>query len=169
MIPDTFKSRLFLGILTISSLIILFGCKPNQNFIKKNISIRGSDTMMILAQSWAESYMKKYPDISVRITGGGSGTGIAALLNGTADIANISRELNKREIELAHGKNINLQQTKVAVDGIVIIVHPDNNIDSLTIDEIKGIYSNRIKNWKELGRTGPTNYSLRQRKQLRYL
>jgi phosphate transport system substrate-binding protein len=107
--------------------------------------------MVNLTQRWAELFMTKYPEISVQVTGGGSGTGIASLLNGTANIANISRELKDKEIEKAKSLNIFPKKFEVALDGIAIIVNPENHVNSLSLKEIKDIYSGVIKNWSEVG------------------
>lgn len=107
--------------------------------------------MVNLTQKWAETYMKRFGDLSIHVTGGGSGTGIAALLNGTATIANISRELKEREYKNAEARGIEPYQIKVALDGIAIIVNPDNKIDTLLIDQIRDIFSGKIKYWSEVG------------------
>ncbi|MCF8259929.1 MAG: phosphate ABC transporter substrate-binding protein [Melioribacteraceae bacterium] len=135
----------FLGI------IFLFGCNKENLISKRIITIRGSDTMVNLTQRWAEEYMKIRPDISIHVTGGGSGTGIASLLNGTADIANISRELKGNEIEKAIKLGIMPKQTSVAMDGIALIVNPENIIDTLSIEDLKNIFSGKITNWKDFG------------------
>jgi len=120
--------------------------------LKENtVVIKGSDTMVNLTQRWVEEYIKIHPEISLQVTGGGSGIGITALLNGTADIANMSRDLKNNESERGEVAHIQPVQYKVALDGIAIIVNLKNKIDSLTIEQVKGIYSGKIKNWKELG------------------
>lgn len=129
---------------------VLTGCKiklPD----KDRISIKGSDTMVHLSLRWAEEYMKINPGVSIQVTGGGSGTGIAALLNGTAHIANISRELKERELKKAGELNIEIKKFAVALDGIALISHPSNLIDTLTRSEIRDIYSGKITNWKQVG------------------
>ena len=107
--------------------------------------------MVNLAQRWAEEYMKFNENISVQVTGGGSGTGIASLLNETADIANISRELKEKEINRAESRNVKPVRFKVALDGIAVIVHPSNNIDTLTLSQVRAIFSGKITNWSEVG------------------
>jgi len=118
---------------------------------KGKLVIKGSDTLLPLAQAWAEEFMRKHPDVSVSVTGGGSGVGIAALLDGTCDIADASRNLTKSEEERARSLGIQIYETKVAIDGISIIVNPQNPINSLTLSQLKDIYTGRIKSWKELG------------------
>ncbi len=138
-------------LLIIGYLIALNGCKEGSILRKDRITVRGSDTMVNLTQRWVENYLNKNPEVSIQVSGGGSGTGIAALLNGTADIANISRELKESEKKKAASLNINPVQFKVALDGIAVIVHPSNKVDTLTAEQIKNIFSGKIKNWKYLG------------------
>ena len=133
----------------LSSLLV--SCKISDRNIKNTILIKGSDTMVNLTQRWAELFMVNYPDISVQVTGGGSGTGIASLLNGTSNIANLSRELKEKEIEKAKSLNIFPKRFEVALDGIAVIVNPENPVNSLSLEEVKKIYSGKIKNWKEVG------------------
>lgn len=138
-------------------IIILFvsfflaSCKIESYNEKKPIIIKGSDTMVNLTQKWAEVYMNKNPNVSIQVTGGGSGNGIVSLFNGTATIANISRELKDKEIQKAIEYNVSPYKIKAALDGIAIIIHPSNKIDSLTIENIRDIYTGRITNWQELG------------------
>jgi phosphate transport system substrate-binding protein len=140
-----------LTVLVMASLLFL-GCKKKEEAAKSVISVRGSDTMVNLSQKWAEVYMQKNPNISIQVTGGGSGTGVASLLNGTINIANSSRELKDSELEKAKASGIEPKIFEVALDGIAIIVHPENKIDSLTIEQISGIFTGKITNWKQIGR-----------------
>ena len=117
-----------------------------------SITIKGSDTMVILGQRWAEVYMKQNPGARVQVTGGGSGTGIAALLNGTTDIAESSRPMKdkeKEELKAKTGKEA--VETSVAVDGLAIYLHSSNPVKELTLDQVKQIYTGKITNWKEVG------------------
>jgi len=115
------------------------------------LSIKGSDTMVHLASSWAENFMAANPDIDLSVTGGGSGTGIAALLNGTTDICMASRSIKAKEIKLAAKKGITANQIVVARDGIAVIVNPENHIDKLTTEQIGKIYAGQISNWNQVG------------------
>ncbi|MCU0609665.1 MAG: phosphate ABC transporter substrate-binding protein [Chitinispirillaceae bacterium] len=118
----------------------------------KAITIKGSDTMVILAQRWAEKYMAKNPGVSLQVTGGGSGTGISALINGTTDICNASRAMKKSEREkLKQRYNTLGVEIPVAQDGITLYVHESNPVDELSLDQIRAIYLSEIKNWKEVG------------------
>ncbi len=120
----------------------------NTSAIINNI---GSDTMVNLALAWAEAYHAQHPEISVSVTGGGSGTGIAALINGTTDLANASRAIKSEEIAGAKKRNIQPEQFVVARDAIAVVVHPSNPISQLTLAQIRAIYSGQISNWSELG------------------
>jgi phosphate transport system substrate-binding protein len=131
---------------------LFFGCKKKEGEVAQTvISVKGSDTMVNLAQKWAEVYMQKNPNVSIQVTGGGSGTGVASLLNGTVNLANSSRELKESEIETATQKGIKPVVYEVALDGIAVIVHPENKIDNLTVKQVGDIFSGKITNWKQLG------------------
>jgi len=119
---------------------------------KKTITVKGSDTMVILAQRWAEEYMAKHSDISVQVTGGGSGVGLSALINGSTDIANASRPMKKSEMEKLKIRFSTLgYETKAAKDGITLYLNDANPISELTIAQIKAIYLGEITNWKDVG------------------
>jgi phosphate transport system substrate-binding protein len=116
------------------------------------ITVKGSDTMVILGQRWAEEYMKKNPASKVQVTGGGSGTGLAALINGTTDIAMSSRPIKEAETEKLRGRfNTVGSEVSVARDGVTFYVHESNPLNSLTQEQLKGIYLGDITNWKEVG------------------
>lgn len=123
------------------------------------ITVKGSDTMVVLGQRWAETYMKEKPGITIQVTGGGSGTGIAALLNGTTNIANLSRAAKKEEIEKAKEQGRELKEIPVAFDGLAVIVNQSNSVPQLTIQQLMGIYTGHFNNWKEVG--GPDQKILR--------
>ncbi|MCU0276189.1 MAG: phosphate ABC transporter substrate-binding protein, partial [Acidobacteria bacterium] len=113
--------------------------------------IKGSDTMVNLGQAWAEEFMKANPEVSVAVTGGGSGTGIASLLSKTCDIAELSRELKPEEIAMAKEKGFAPQQITVALDGLAVVVHPANPLAQLTVDQLAAVFSGAVTNWKEIG------------------
>jgi phosphate transport system substrate-binding protein len=115
------------------------------------IQIKGSDTMVNLGQAWAEEYMTENPNVSIAVTGGGSGTGIAALISGTCDIAESSREIKPQEKELAMKNGHDVHEFKVAVDALAVVVHPSNPIKKLSFEQLSGIFTGKITNWKELG------------------
>lgn len=117
----------------------------------ETIENKGSDTMVNLALAWAEEYQRLNPNISISVTGGGSGTGIAALINGTVDIANASRSIKPEEIELIRTNNVEPIEFVVARDAIAVIINPDNPIETLTLQQISDIFSGKYNNWLELG------------------
>lgn len=119
---------------------------------QEKITIKGSDTMVILSQRWAEKYMQKNGDVSIQVTGGGSGTGISALINGTTDICNASRPMKKSEIQKLKERFGSLGvEIPCAKDGITIYLNPKNSVTNLTMDQLKAIYTGKITNWKDVG------------------
>lgn len=138
----------YFKIILLSSLIILSGCTESN---KTRISIKGSDTMLNFMQLAAEKYMVENKDVSISLSGGGSSIGIASLINGTSDIANISRSLKKRETDQINSLKLDFQKIPVALDSVTIIVNSNNPINSLTVQQLKLIYSGAITNWKNLG------------------
>lgn len=119
-----------------------------------DITIAGSTTVFPIAQKAAEMYMDINPDVNISVRGGGSGVGIAALMNGQVSIADASRSIKTKELKLARENGINPYENIVANDGIAVVVHTDNTISELTIDDLAKIYTGQINNWKELG--GPS-------------
>ena len=115
------------------------------------IQNKGSDTMVNLALAWAERYQQEHPEVRISVTGGGSGTGFASLLNNTVDIANASRQIKDEERQKAKDSGLNPQEFIVARDAIAVIVNPSNPISQLTLEEISAIFSGQINNWSELG------------------
>lgn len=118
---------------------------------RTSIVSKGSDTMVNLALAWAEAYQPAHPEVTLSVTGGGSGTGISALISGTTDIANASRAIKPEEMEAAHANGIEPLETVVARDAIAIIVHKDNPVSQLTLQQISDIYTGKLNNWAELG------------------
>ncbi|MBI1783870.1 phosphate ABC transporter substrate-binding protein [Candidatus Sumerlaeota bacterium] len=115
------------------------------------ITIKGSDTMVHLVTAWSEAYMDLHPGVAVNVTGGGSGTGISAIINGTTDICAASREMKaeeKAQVEQKGGKAV---ETVVARDGLALIVHPSNPVTVLTHEQLKKIYTGAAANWKDVG------------------
>jgi phosphate transport system substrate-binding protein len=136
-------------------VILLAGCTSASSGTNDQVSFyiqnKGSDTMVNLALAWAEAYQQVQPSVSVSVTGGGSGTGIAALINKTVDIANASRQIKDEEINDAKANGVEPFETVVARDAIAIIVHPENPINQLTLQQVSDIYSGKINNWLEIG------------------
>jgi phosphate transport system substrate-binding protein len=118
----------------------------------ENITVKGSDTLVILAQKWAEVYMSKHPETKIQVTGGGSGIGFAALQNNTTDIADASRPIKAAEKAAcikAFGKTP--KEYKVALDGLSLYVHSDNTVNELSLEQLEKIFTGKIKNWKDVG------------------
>ena len=132
---------------------VLSGCtKPDSTGdsaagAKQNLTVKGSDTMVQLAQGWAQEFMKAHPEISVTVTGGGSGTGISALKNKSTDIANSSRPM--KDDEKADVGDV--KEFIVAQDALAVIVNPQNPISELTLEQIKDIYTGKVTNWNQVG------------------
>jgi phosphate transport system substrate-binding protein len=135
------------------------GCDtPNSASENQNISgssgtieNKGSDTIVNLALAWAETYQEEHPEVSISVTGGGSGTGIAALINGTVDIANASRQIKAEEIEAAQANGNDPVEFVIARDAIAVIVNLENPVNELTLSQISDMYSGVINNWQEVG------------------
>lgn len=121
------------------------------NTTQRSIQNKGSDTLVNLALAWAEDYGETYPEVSIAVTGGGTGTGIASLINGTVDIANASRQMSEEEINEAQANGIHPVEFPVAIDALAVIVNLDNPVSQLTIDQLADIYTGRITNWREVG------------------
>lgn len=121
-------------------------------FKGETITVKGSDTMVILAQRWAEAYMAKHQDVTIQVTGGGSGTGISALINGTTDVANASRPMKRSEMEKLKQRYNSLGvEVKVAKDGLSVYVNESNPVKELTLAQVRDIYLGKISNWREVG------------------
>jgi phosphate transport system substrate-binding protein len=144
------KERLILIAIILAGIA---GCKdsvdPNEpvGFIQ----VKGSDTIVNAAQEVAEEFMKDYPHVFVAVTGGGSGVGIASLINKTCGVATASREMKPKEIEVALKHGVTPKEFTVAYDGVAVIVNKDNPIDKLTIEDLHKIFTGKAKNWKEFG------------------
>ncbi|MBN1930924.1 MAG: PstS family phosphate ABC transporter substrate-binding protein [Desulfobacterales bacterium] len=116
-----------------------------------NLVIKGSTTVLPIAQQVAEAYMIDHPDVKISISGGGSGNGMKAVIDGTTDIGNASRFIKSKEIELALERGAYPVPFRIAYDCIIPVVHPSNTIDNITLENLKAIYEGKIKNWNELG------------------
>jgi phosphate transport system substrate-binding protein len=142
--------------ITVLSLTVLAGLslssKPGA--AAGAITVKGSDTMVVLGQRWAEEYMKKHPDTTIQVTGGGSGTGISALINGTTDVCEASRAMKDAEKkQLADKAGGPPAEIPVAKDGLSVYVNAQNPINELTMDQLKAIFTGKVKSWKEVGGT----------------
>jgi phosphate transport system substrate-binding protein len=117
-----------------------------------SVTVKGSDTMVILNQRWAEAFMAKNPGTTIQVTGGGSGTGLSALINGTTDIAAASRNIKDSENEKVRERfNTLAKEIPVAKDGVAVYLNAANPVKSLTMEQVKDIYTGKIDNWKAVG------------------
>jgi phosphate transport system substrate-binding protein len=140
-------------------LVLLSSCRhagdsnssSANNTQTQTIVNKGSDTLVNLALAWAEKYHALRPEMEISVTGGGSGTGIAALINKTVDIANASREIKPEELKQAETNGVNPVEYIVARDAIAIVVNPSNPVTQLTIQQLSDIYSGKINKWIEVG------------------
>jgi len=143
----TLKQKMFALIVVLLSMTgLAFSPAPER------ITVKGSDTMVILAQKWAEVYMKSNSEAAIQVTGGGSGTGISALINGATDIAISSRKMKRTEMDKMKEKYNTLGvEIACAKDGITVFLHPSNKVKELTLKQLGQIYRGEIRNWKEVG------------------
>ena len=151
-------NRLILLAITIIVLLFSASCRSlassqgaASNSSASYIQNKGSDTIVNLALAWAEKYQAEHPEVRISVTGGGSGTGIAALINKTVDIANASRQIKNEEVAEAKKNGVNPVEHVIARDAIAVIVNPENPVSKLTLKQISDIYSGKINNWSEIG------------------
>jgi phosphate transport system substrate-binding protein len=143
------EEKIMKKVLLVSMMCLTF-CS-NLAVAADNVVIKGSTTVLPIAQVALEAYMKAHPGVNISLSGGGSGDGIKALIDNSTDIATSSREIKAKEVELAKSKGVNPVAYSVAIDALTPIVHPKNRINGLTIDQLSQIYQGKIKNWKEVG------------------
>ncbi|HVM70869.1 MAG TPA: phosphate ABC transporter substrate-binding protein [Anaerolineales bacterium] len=147
--------RAFKRFLLLLIICLLAACGPANAGTAQSqmlyIQDKGSDTIVNLALAWAEKYQAEHANVSISVTGGGTGTGIAALLNRTTDIANASRQMQAVEIQQAKAKGLDPIEFVVARDAIAVAVNPSNPVDRLTFQQISDIYSGKINNWLQVG------------------
>lgn len=142
------KIKIFGVALLTLSLFVACGKKDSAN---KLIQVKGSDTILNLTQKVSEEYMKENPKAKISVTGGGSGTGIAALINKTTDIAMASRDIKDSEKEDAKKNGVNVKEVIIGYDAISIAINKKNGVSNLTIEQLRDIYLGKITNWKEVG------------------
>ena len=136
------------SILVVCGIILLWSTLTAE----QKITVKGSDTMVILAQRWAERYMAAHSDVSIQVTGGGSGTGISSLINGTTDICNSSRPMKPAERDkLKQRFGTRGVEIKCAQDGLSLYENETNSVSELSMQQIKDIYIGKVTNWKEVG------------------
>lgn len=129
--------------------MLVAGCSRNTQ--GASVQLKGSDTMVNLGQRWSEGFMKKNPGVNVAVTGGGSGTGIAALIGKSCDIAMASRAMKPEEIQQGKKNGVNPTEIEVARDALVVVVNPANPVKKLTFAQLSGIFTGKITNWQEVG------------------
>ncbi len=157
---ELMKKKVNLVLWCALALLLMVGCRGGNEKTEVakgeavspgTIENKGSDTLVNLALAWAELYMKMHPEVRISVTGGGSGTGIAAMINGTVSIANASREMKREEIAEARANGIDPVEFVVARDAIAVVVNPSNPVDHLTLQQISDVYTGKINNWSQLG------------------
>ncbi|MDD5259144.1 MAG: phosphate ABC transporter substrate-binding protein [bacterium] len=141
---------------SISILSILILTAGNLLAAGQKLTMSGSTTVLPIAQKAAEEFMNEHPDVDISVRGGGSGVGVAAIMDGTVDIGNASRAAKAKEIATARGKGVSMVGTVVAKDGICIIVNKANSINSISLETAKKIYTGEISKWSEAGGSGGT-------------
>jgi len=119
--------------------------------LEGSITVQGSDTLLNVSTAWSEAFMDENPGVDISVQGGGSGTGIAALLNGTVDFANASRQIKEEELADGKAKGMNILEHRVAIDGIAVVVNPANAVSDLSLDDLGKIFRGEITNWKDVG------------------
>lgn len=151
--------NLMLGMVCLALVLSLGGCQSSASGPGSSkpapagayIQNKGSDTIVNLALAWAERYQQEHPEVRISVTGGGSGTGIASLINGTVDIANASRQITPQEIKEAQDRGIDPVEHVIARDAIAVLVNPGNPISKLTLEQVSKIFRGEYNNWKDLG------------------
>jgi len=139
-------------VLSVFILLLFFlGVISGDVFARDMVQVKGSDTLVNLVQKLSEEYMNANKGKYIAVTGGGSGTGIAALINNTCDIANASRQIKQKEIDKAESLGIKINRVIVAMDGLSVIVNNKNSVNNLTIEQLGAIFRGEITNWKDLG------------------
>lgn len=145
------KMKKTIGLITLTMFIgaQVFAGKA---WAKENtLTLVGSTTVLPIAQLAAEKFMDYHPEVDISVRGGGSGVGIAALIDGVCDIATSSRPIKAKELKKARAKGVNIHETVIAMDGIAVVVHPSNPVSSISTEKLKAIYEGKITNWKDLG------------------
>jgi len=144
------KNRTFIGLAAAVATVALVAA-PYIMAAADQLTIKGSTTVLPIAQSCAEVFMAKHASVNISVQGGGSGVGISSVIDGTADIGDASRAAKDKEVVKAKDNGVELKANVVAKDGIAVIVNPKNPVNGLTKDQIKAIYTGKISNWKEVG------------------
>jgi len=146
------KSKIF-ALIAVAGVLFFAsnGAWAAEDVNKGKLVIKGSTTVLPVAQKVAEAYMKEFPDVKISISGGGSGNGMKALIDGSTDIGDSSRFIKDKEVKLAVERGVYPVPFAVAYDCIVPVVHPSNSMKNISMDQLKDIYEGKLKNWKEIG------------------
>lgn len=156
-LPGSWATPWTMALILLVTWLALVACGPQSDTARaaadaeRAIQNKGSDTLVNLALAWAEKYREVDPSVSIAVTGGGSGTGIAALINGTVDLANASRQMKDDEIAAARENGFDPMEFTVAIDALAVVVHPANPVSRLTIDQLADIFTGRVANWQQVG------------------
>jgi phosphate transport system substrate-binding protein len=135
-----------------SLFVLVLAATTGLSALAGNITVKGSDTLVILAQKWAEVYMAAHPDVKIQVSGGGSGIGFAALQSQTTDLCDASRKIKAAELQKCIvAFNARPTEYKVALDGLSVYVNPENPLKELTVAQVGDIFTGKVKNWKEVG------------------
>ena len=145
--------RLVVGV----ALLLAIGCGSGDRASRTVLQNKGSDTLVNVAQAWAENYKDVNTKVAVAVTGGGSGTGISALINGTVDLANASRKMKDKEVQMARDNGIEPKEFIVGFDALAVFVHHDNPAESFTLAQLAEVYGEHgtTESWSQLGLTVP--------------
>jgi phosphate transport system substrate-binding protein len=141
----------FITILILLALSVMGIGLQSEALAGNNITMKGSTTVLPIAQRTAEVFMERHPDVKISVQGGGSGVGIAAIIDGTCDIGDASRSMKEQELSNALSKGVDPKANFIAMDGIAVIVHPTTKITALTKQQLKDIYTGKISDWSALG------------------
>ena len=144
-----FKKFIKIGLIPLTLSVIGMGLQ--EGALAKDITIKGSTTVLPIAQITAEVFMERHPDIKISVQGGGSGIGIAGIIDGTCDIGDSSRSMKEQELSNAVSKGKDPKANVIAMDGIAVVVHPSNKISAISKEQIKDIYTGKISDWSALG------------------
>jgi len=137
--------RLMLAVLI--GAVVLGGCGKK----REELALKGSDTMLHVGEAWAEKFREMNPSVNVSVTGGGSGTGISALINGHTQVAMSSRKIQEKELAEAQKQGKTIREFEVGKDGIAVILHKANPIKELSIDQLRKIFTGQVTNWRQVG------------------
>ena len=156
-LPIAKQARRMALALVAGAILVVTGCTagqtPSENGeeLSGSFGILGSNTVTPLSSMWAEAFMTAHPGVNIAISGPGSGAGIAALIDSTTDLCQSSRLIKSSEVDQARAKGVEPYEIVVASDGLAVVVNPANPISEITVEQLSGIYSGKVTNWKDVG------------------